>query len=56
MNAFFDGVGGGRALVPMVDEELGAEADQLPEDEHHEQVVGEHDADHREHEDGEPPK
>ena len=36
----------------VVDEQPGAEADQLPENEHHEKIVGEHDAEHREHEEG----
>jgi hypothetical protein len=38
----------------VVDQQPGAETDQLPEDENHEQIVGEHDADHREHEDRQP--
>ena len=45
------GVARGLLFVPVVDQQLGAETDQLPEDEHHEKIVGEHDAEHRKHED-----
>jgi hypothetical protein len=41
-------------LVVMVDQEVGAEAHQFPEHENHQQVVREHDAEHREHEDRQP--
>jgi hypothetical protein len=47
----FRGVGRGLLRVVVVDQQVGAETDQLPEDEHHEKIVGEHDAEHREHED-----
>lgn len=50
---FFGGVCGGVFLVPMADEEVGAEADELPEDEGHDEVRGEDDACHGEHEEGE---
>jgi hypothetical protein len=43
-------------VEPMADEQVGAHADQFPEDEHHEEVVGQHDAGHREHEQREPAK
>ena len=39
------------ALVPEADQQERGEARQLPEDEEQEQVVGEHDAEHRRHED-----
>ena len=48
---FFRGVGRGLLFVIMVDEQPGAETDELPENENHEQIVGEHDAEHRKHED-----
>ena len=47
---FLRGVGGGVLFIPMPDEQIGAEADQLPEDECHDEIVGEDDAGHREHE------
>ena len=50
------GIGGRGLLVVMVDQEVGAEAHQFPEHENHQQVVREHDAEHREHEDREPAK
>ena len=34
----------------MTDEQVGAESDQLPEDEGHDEIIREHDASHREHE------
>ena len=40
----------GVLFIPMSDEEVGAESDQLPEDEHHDEVRGEDDAGHGEHE------
>src|SRR5437868_9066438 len=46
----FSGIGGGIALEPVADEQIGAQADQLPEDEQHHEIVREHDAQHREHE------
>ena len=50
----FLGRGGGRGVfVPVVDEQVGAKTDELPENEHHEKIVGEHDAEHRKHEDRE---
>ena len=39
--------------MPVVNEQVGAEADELPKNEHHEKIIGEHDAEHRKHEDGE---
>jgi hypothetical protein len=38
------------ALEPVADQQIGADADEFPEDEHHREVVREHDAEHREHE------
>ena len=40
-------------MIPMTDEEVGAEADQFPEDKGHDEVRGEDDAGHGEHEEGE---
>ncbi len=37
----------------MADEDVGTDADQFPEDEHHHEVVREDDAEHREHEERE---
>ena len=37
-------------LVPVADQQPGAEPHQLPKDEHHEKIVGQHQAEHREHE------
>ena len=50
---FLRGIGGGVFLIPVADEQVGAEADQLPEDEGHDEVVRQHDAGHREHEERE---
>ncbi len=47
------GVGGGGLLVPEADQEVGADADQFPEDEHHQEIRRHDDADHREDEEGE---
>ena len=47
---FFRGCGGRGFFVPVVDEQIGAETDQLPKNEHHEKIVGENDAEHRKHE------
>ena len=48
---FLRGIGGGLLLVIVVDQHVGAETHQLPEDKNHEQIVRQHDAEHREHED-----
>ncbi len=48
MNALLAAAGG--AVEPMSDEDVGADADQFPEDEHHHEIVREDDAGHREHE------
>ena len=45
---FLRGVGSGVLLEPEADEQVAAHADQLPKHEHHEEVVREHDAEHRE--------
>ena len=50
------GLGRGGALEVVIDQQPRAEADQLPEDEEHQQRIREHDAEHREHEDREPAK
>ena len=50
---FFGGGGGAGLEAVVVDQQVGAEADQLPENEHHEKIVGEDDAEHGEHEDRE---
>ena len=44
------GIRGGVLLIPVADEQIGTETDQFPEDEGHDEVVGQHDAGHREHE------
>ena len=44
-------IGGGRGTVPLeieADQKPGTDTDQLPEDEHHGQITGNHDAEHRE--------
>src|SRR5437868_8460504 len=48
--SFFSRIGRGIALEPVANEQIGTEADQLPEDEQHNEIVREHDAQHREHE------
>ncbi len=47
-------VTGGRLLEPVTDQEVGTEADQLPEEEHHDEVRSQHDAGHGEHEERQP--
>ena len=37
----------------MADQQIGTDADEFPEDEHHDEIVRENDAEHREHEEGE---
>ena len=49
-------VRGGVLFEIVPDEDVGAEPDQLPEDEHHHEIVGEHDAEHRKEEQGQPRK
>ncbi len=49
---FFGGIRGGVFFIPMSDEEVGAEADEFPEDECDNEVGGEDDAGHGEHEEG----
>ncbi len=44
------GIGSGVLLIPVTDEEVGTQSDQFPEDEGHDEIVGQHDAGHREHE------
>ena len=41
------GIGGRRTVEPEADKQVGAQADQLPEDEGDEEVVRKHEADHR---------
>ena len=41
------------ALEPMADQQIGTDAHQFPEDEHHHEIVRDDDAEHREHEEGE---
>jgi hypothetical protein len=53
---FFAGLGGAGLLIPVADEQVGAQTDQLPEDEHHDQVPGQHDAGHGEHEERQRPE
>ena len=43
-------VGGLRALVPVTDEQVTAHTDEFPEDKHHHEIVGQDNAEHREHE------
>ena len=50
---FFGGICGGVFMIPMTDEEVGTESDEFPEDEGHDEVRGEDDAGHGEHEEGE---
>src|SRR5205814_8574238 len=50
---FFGGVGRAIALEPMTDEQVGAKADQFPKDKHHHEIVRQHNAEHREHEERE---
>jgi len=52
MNALF-AAAAGRLVEPMADEDVRADADQFPEEEHHHEVIREDDADHREHEERE---
>ena len=47
---FFRRIRRGVFLVPVTDEQVGAKSDQLPEDEGHDEVVRQHDAGHRKHE------
>ncbi len=49
-NAFTAALRGGRTLVPEADQEIRAEPDQLPEDEHLQESGSEHEAQHREDE------
>ena len=44
---FLARVGGGRFLEPESDQQIAGHADQLPEDEHHDEIGGQHDAEHR---------
>ncbi len=48
------GIGRAVAGVPEADEEVGTEADAFPEEKHFDEVGGNDNAGHREHEDGEP--
>jgi hypothetical protein len=50
---FFAGFSGAGLLVPVTDEQVGAQTDKLPENEHHDQVSCQHDAGHGKHEEGE---
>ena len=50
---FFRGFGGGIALEPVTNEQVGGETHQLPENEHHHEIVREHDAEHGKHEERE---
>ena len=50
MNAFLPACGRGRPRVPEADEQVGAEADRLPEDVEEQEVAGQHQHRHREHE------
>ena len=50
MNAFLPASAAAVALEPMADQQIGSDADQFPEDEHHDEIVREHDPEHREHE------
>jgi hypothetical protein len=43
-------VGRGSLFVPKPNQQITGEPNQLPEDEHHDQVVRQHNAQHREHE------
>jgi hypothetical protein len=52
--AFFAASAAESFLIPVADEHVGTDADQLPEDEHHDEVVGQDDAGHREHEERQP--
>ena len=47
---FFRRVGRGIAFEPMTDQDVGGKANQLPEDEQHDEVVGEDNSKHGEHE------
>ena len=47
------GLARGVAGEPVADEQVAAHADEFPEDEHHREIVREHDAEHREHEERE---
>src|SRR5205823_14945899 len=38
---------------PMTDEQVGTKADQFPKDEHHHEIIGQHDAEHGKHEERE---
>ena len=44
------GIGRGSVIEPVTDQEIGTDSDQLPEDEHHDEVVGQHDPEHRKRE------
>ena len=50
---FFAGFSSAGFLIPVTDEQVGTQTDELPEDEHHDQVSRQHDAGHGEHEQGE---
>ena len=50
---FLRGLGRRVAFEPVTDQHVGSEADQLPEDEHHDEIVREHDPEHCEHEERE---
>ncbi len=43
---FLGGIGGGRPLEPETDQQIGAEADHFPEDEHHQEIIGQHQSQH----------
>ena len=48
------GVGRSSVIEPVTDQEVGTDSDQLPEDEHHDEVVRQHDPEHRKREQGKP--
>ena len=50
MKRLLAGVRRRRPFIPKADEQITGDADQFPEDEHHHEIVREHDAEHREHE------
>ena len=50
---FLGRLGRGVAFEPVPDEHVGSEADQLPKNEKHDEIVREHDAEHGEHEERE---
>ena len=50
---FLGGRGRGVAFEPMPDENIGSEADELPKNKEHDEIVREHDAEHGKHEERE---